>query len=151
MITYPITRPITSRIASAIAGARVGGASNPLVWHAATPDSDGVMQAQLIGSGTPSFTVDDGLLLPDFEGIYRTTAEDTPPWHGARKVTNLLPYSDSLVGSLWTARGMTVATGYSDPLGGTSAIKLTENDTDASPAYYYNNLASLNLPLVCSV
>ena len=103
MITSPISRPITSRIASAIAGARVGGASNPLVWHAATPDSDGVMQAQLIGSGTPTFNVDAGLLLPDFEGIYRTTAEDTPPWHGARKVTNLLRYSEDFSKtSVWT-------------------------------------------------
>ena len=108
MITSPISRPITSRIASAIAGARVGGAANPLVWHAAYPDADGVMQAQLIGSGTPTFNVDAGLLLPDFEGIYRTTAEDTAPWHGARKVTNLLRYSDDLTitgGTGWTAVG----------------------------------------------
>ena len=84
MITSPITRPITSRIASAIAGARVGGAANPLVWHAAYPDSDGVMQAQLIGSGTPTFNVDAGLLLPDYQGVYVAISEDTPPWHGAR-------------------------------------------------------------------
>lgn len=108
MITSPISRPITSRIASAIAGARVGGAANPLVWHAAYPDADGVMQAQLIGSGTPTFNVDAGLLLPDHEGIYRTTAEDTPPWHGARKVTNLLRYSEDLVAGAWAASNATI-------------------------------------------
>ena len=106
----PLTaRPLTARPLTAYRLGESTEGANPLVWHAATPDSDGVMQAQLIGSGTPTFNVDAGLLLPDHEGIYRTTSEDTPPWHGARKVTNLLPQTNNMLGSRWaTSLNMTV-------------------------------------------
>ena len=128
--------PVAAAVASAVGSAVTGsGSFNPLVWHAAYPDSDGVMQAQLIGSGTPTFNVDAGLLLPDHEGVYVAIAEDTPPWHGARWVdgvaygtdgsgdpldplpslygapayTNSATYSNDLTNAVWTASNVTVA------------------------------------------
>jgi hypothetical protein len=47
------------------------------------------MQAQAKGTGTPAFT-HSGLLLPDHEGVYVDIADNSAPWHGARKVTNWL-------------------------------------------------------------
>ena len=128
-------RPFAARPFTAYPFGESTSVSNPLVWHAAYPDADGVMQAQLIGSGTPSFTVDDGLLLPDHEGVYVAISEDTPPWHGARWVdgvaygtdgsgdpldplpslygapayTNSATYSNDLTNAVWTASNVTVA------------------------------------------
>ena len=168
MITSPITRPITSRIASAIAGARVGGAANPLVWHAAYPDSDGVMQAQLIGSGTPTFNVDAGLLLPDYQGVYVAISEDTPPWHGARwsggvaygtdgsgdpldplpslygapSYTNSLTYSSDLTNAAWVKSGTGTAALDAAGLTGAPNTATTITDSDSGGETKFQNSLS---------
>ncbi|MCA9326834.1 hypothetical protein KC976_04525, partial [Candidatus Saccharibacteria bacterium] len=104
--------------------ARVGGAANPLVWHAAYPDSDGVMQAQLIGSGTPSFT-NSSMLLPDFEGVDYTIGANSPPWRGARKVENRCLYSEDFSNGSWTTSNCSKTGGQADPFGGSTATRIT--------------------------
>ena len=107
-----------------------------LAFHAATFDASTYeMQAQAVGTGTPTFTVDDGLLLPDSDGVYVAISEDTAPWHGARwdagtayaddsggspltvtpslysapALTNLQTYSNDQTNGVWTATNVTVA------------------------------------------
>ena len=161
MITSPITRPITSRIASAIAGARVGGASNPLVWHAATPDSDGVMQAQLIGVGSPAFTSSDMLLL-DYIGEYVLVPANSPAWVGARWSggvayatgesgdnlaslpylyvapgrENLNTYSNDLSNGAWTKAGSASAALDANGLTGAGNTATTATDPGGSSFIY---------------
>lgn len=57
--------------------------------------------AQAIGEGTPTFDTPDGLLLPDYEGVYHETPTDTMPVYGSRVVTNHLHYSNDYSQSSW--------------------------------------------------
>ena len=101
-----------------------------IAFHAATFDPvtyESLPQA--VGVGTPTFAVDDGLLLPDHEGIYRTTAEDTAPWHGARKVTNFVRASSDFENAAWTSsltpRDVALTTGVAGPSASLPATTIT--------------------------
>ncbi|MCA9328030.1 hypothetical protein KDA14_05865, partial [Candidatus Saccharibacteria bacterium] len=141
---------------------------NPLVWHAAYPDSDGVMQAQLIGSGTPTFNVDAGLLLPDYQGVYVAISEDTPPWHGARwsggvaygtdgsgdpldplpslygapSYTNSLTYSSDLTNAAWVKSGTGTAALDAAGLTGAPNTATTITDSDSGGETKFQNSLS---------
>ena len=157
----PLTaRPLTARPLTAYRLGESTEGANPLVWHAATPDSDGVMRAQLIGSGTPSFTVDSGLLMKTSDGGYIAIAANTPPWHGARWVdgvaygtdgsgdpldplpslygapayTNSLAYSNQLDNAAWTKVIATVTANQAIGLAGA----MDADEVSFAGGYIYN-------------
>ncbi|MCA9326872.1 hypothetical protein KC976_04715, partial [Candidatus Saccharibacteria bacterium] len=130
-------RPFAARPFTAYPFGESTSVSNPLVWHAAYPDSDGVMQAQLIGSGTPTFNVDAGLLLPDCQGVYVAISEDTPPWHGARWSGGVAYGTDGSgdpldpLPSLYGAPAYTNSLTYSNDLTGWSQVGTSVSALDA--------------------
>lgn len=78
---------------------------NALVWAAGasafsvTGRGSNILTPQVSGVGEPTFTGTE-LLLPDYEDKYVPIVEGEAPWHGARRVENLAPFSDNL--AKWT-------------------------------------------------
>ena len=144
-VIRPVLRGVVRPVVSGEAG---GGGGATLAFHAATFNpTTFAMQAQAVGTGTPTFAVDDGLLLPDYEGIYRPTDEDTAHWHGARQVTNLVRYSEALDDVWWTLNDATLVGGATDPEGGTSAYTLTAT-TGTVNGRSWGKLNGINIPYI---
>ena len=123
----PITAtPITARPLTAYRlGESTEGAAVRLVWHAAYYDpATYECLAQLVGEGSPAFT-NSGLSLPDWEANNYSIDTDTPPWKGARKVTNIIGYSEDFSNGAWSPSNITKTTGITDPNGGTTAATFT--------------------------
>jgi len=147
-IVVPVVRPVVLGVVRGLFGD--GGASGLPVWYAAgsqymldgsnDSDADHELHAQLIGEGSPSFTTPADFPLPDWENVYRENAEDSAPWHGARKVTNLALQSEDLEDGVWTTSNSTITPGQTDPNGGTTAYRLTA--TGASGRIRKTNITS---------
>ena len=131
----PITAtPITARPLTAYRLGESTEGANPLVWHALAANSSGVITDQLKGFGTPTWAHTSSLLLPDYQGVYRTIGSGEAPIVGARWVdgvpyatdelgdpltdwwfqcqpsyTNSATYSNDLTNAVWTASNVTVA------------------------------------------
>lgn len=79
-------------------------------------ESDHELVAQYIGAGSPSFSVPDGLPLPDFENIYRLLdAVDLPPWYGSRVVENIFLFSNDFDNASWEVSDAAQKVGF-DPV-----------------------------------
>ena len=131
----PITAtPITARPLTAYGLGESTEGANPLVWHALAANSSGVITDQIKGAGTPTWAHTSSLLLPDYQGVYRTIGSGEAPIVGARWVdgvpyatdelgdpltdwwfqcqpsyTNSATYSNDLTNAVWTASNVTVA------------------------------------------
>jgi hypothetical protein len=70
----------------------------------------------------------------DQEGLNKTAKANEARFQNARRVENLLTYSEDFSNAAWTKRTATVASGYTDPNGGTNAWLLTPGagSTDAA-------------------
>jgi hypothetical protein len=77
-----------------------------------TGEGSHVLEAQRVGSGVPTFTTPAGLLLPDHEGLYHAFDAGEAPWHGARRVENLLPSSEDLTNPDWEASATVVVNDF---------------------------------------
>jgi len=94
----PITAtPITARPLTAYRLGESTEGANPLVWHALAANSSGVITDQLKGFGTPTWAHTSSLLLPDYQGVYRTIGSGEAPIVGARWVDGV-PYATDEMG-----------------------------------------------------
>ena len=151
----PITAtPITARPLTAYRLGESTEGANPLVWHALAANSSGVITDQLKGFGTPTWAHTSSLLLPDYQGVYRTIGAGEAPIVGARWVggvpyatdelgdpltdwwfqcqpsyTNSATYSNDLTNAVWTK---TTASAALDAIGITGAPNTATTLTDAS-------------------
>ncbi|NQY04484.1 MAG: hypothetical protein HRT76_14700 [Halieaceae bacterium] len=105
-----------------------GGGGGPqllLKFSAAVVDPNtGEFLLQGVGQGTPT-SVNSGVLLPGYDGIYYQTEVNGPAVYGARQVKNLMPFPN-LDSTFWGsgASSATITKGLSDPLGGNNAASV---------------------------
>jgi len=93
------------------------------------------------GSSTATFTRATTKSIVDFEGLYKTCLSGEVGFSGARRVENLVPNSSDLsVGAGWTVSGVTITAGKTDPVGGTTAYRLTAT---APHGQWYKQLSGL--------
>ena len=117
-----IRTPIVEAIRSVIQGGG-GGPVSPVplfYWKgqyslAATTGTD------------PTFTRATAATFEDFEGVIRTVESSEPRFQGARRVENLLSYSEDFTNAAWTNQNIGVVSGITDPDGGSGAFSLTAN------------------------
>ena len=155
----PITAtPITARPLTAYGLGESTDGANQLVWHALAANSSGVITDQIKGEGAPTWAHTSTLLLPDYQGVYRTIGSGESPIVGARWVdgvpyatdelgdpltdwwfqcqpayTNSLTYSNDLTNAAWTKSGAATAL---DAVGLTGAPNTATTVTDDSAAAY---------------
>ncbi|MCA9326770.1 hypothetical protein KC976_04205, partial [Candidatus Saccharibacteria bacterium] len=72
--------------------------ANQLVWHALAANSSGVITDQIKGEGAPTWAHTSTLLLPDYQGVYRTIGAGEAPIVGARWVGGV-PYATDEMGA----------------------------------------------------
>lgn len=128
-------RSIASFVGSTVKRGSLGGGGSPpippdpeldLAWAAATYDPTTFeCLAQRKGQGSPAFTNSE-MLLPDFEGVYKTIPANSPTWHGARVVTNQAYYSNDpsqqSLNIYWVqSASSTLTGGVAGPFGGNDA------------------------------
>ena len=79
------------------------------------------------GNGTPTFTRASDAYVEDHEGILRLARSGEARFWGARRVGNLLRSTEDLTTVNWIGYGgtVTVDTGVTDPLGGSTAFRVT--------------------------
>jgi len=68
-------------------------------------DSDGIMQVQLKGIGTPEINSNVNVWQTDYEGIFHNFWTNNPVWKGTRFVENLLSHSEEFNNSDWLENG----------------------------------------------
>ena len=164
----PITAtPITARPLTAYRLGESTEGANPLVWHALAAANDGVITDQLVGVGTPTWAHTSSLLLPDYQGVYRTIGAGEAPIVGARWVggvpyatdelgdpltdwwfqcqpayTNSLTYSNDLTNAAWTKSNTTASL---DAVGITGApnTATTFTDSDGANLGYINRYVTI--------
>ncbi|MCB0251881.1 MAG: hypothetical protein KDI07_25155, partial [Anaerolineae bacterium] len=94
----PITAtPITARPLTAYRLGESTDGANQLVWHALAANSSGVITDQIKGEGAPTWAHTSSLLLPDYQGVYRTIGSGEAPIVGARWVDGV-PYATDELG-----------------------------------------------------
>jgi len=87
-----------------------------------------IVPAYAAGSATPTFTRASAATVVDHEGIVRYCKSGESRFWGARRVENLLRSTEDLTTANWTGYGggtFTVDTGVTDPLGGSTAFRVT--------------------------
>lgn len=83
------------------------------------------------GSTTPTFTRATSATIIDHERYVRPVLSGEARFYGARRVRNLLPYSqDFTQGAVWLRNLIdnSTLTGNDDPFGGTTAMKIVTNN-----------------------
>ena len=87
-----------------------------------------IVPAYAVGSATPTFTRASAATVVDHEGVLRYCKSGEARFWGARRVENLLRDTEDLTTANWTGYGggtFTVDTGVTDPLGGSTAFRVT--------------------------
>ena len=87
-----------------------------------------IVPAYAAGSATPTFTRASAATVVDHEGVLRYCKSGEARFWGARRVENLLRSTEDLTTANWTGYGggtFTVDTGVTDPLGGSTAFRVT--------------------------
>ena len=84
------------------------------------------------GSGDPTFTRATTGTVQDFEGLIKPVLSGELRIGGARRVANLTPFPEDLENAGWSNSNMTVASGVSDPDGGSTAFTLTSAASNAT-------------------
>lgn len=86
-----------------------------------------IVPAYAAGSATPTFTRASDATVVDHEGVLRYCKSGEARFWGARRVENLLRSTEDLTTANWTGYGgtVTVDTGVTDPLGGSTAFRVT--------------------------
>lgn len=87
-----------------------------------------IVPAYAVGSATPTFTRASTATVVDHEGVLRYCRSGEARFWGARRVENLLRDSEDLTTGNWNGYGggtFTVDTGIADPLGGSTAFRVT--------------------------
>lgn len=80
------------------------------------------------GSGTPTFTRASNAYVADHEGILRLARSGEARFQGARRVANGLRYTEDFTHGAWSVYGagtLSVTSGKTDPLGGSTAWEIT--------------------------
>ena len=75
------------------------------------------------GSSTPTFTRATTAYVTDFEVLLKKCLSGESRFAGARRVQNIVPNSEVSTG--WSLNTITATAGQTDPLGGTTAFRLT--------------------------
>lgn len=88
------------------------------------------MMGVVNGVGGLTTTHTATLYAPDFEGVQRAFAANEPVWSGGRVVKNELINSSDMSQSNWAAINATKTPGQPDPVGGTSAVRVTATLND---------------------
>jgi len=90
---------VRDAVRDVVRGVGGGSASATLAFHAAAGDGSDVFQAQLVGTGTPTFTTPAGYLVPDGDsGYYESLSSGDAPIYGARWDSGT-PYVDDSGGT----------------------------------------------------
>lgn len=84
----------------------------------------GIVPVRATGSGTPTFTRATTATIPDWEGVIRTVLSGESRHWGARRVRNLLAFTEDFSNAAWTKTNATITTGQTDPNGGTTAVRV---------------------------
>lgn len=81
------------------------------------------------GIGLPTFTRATTGVVPDFEGIIKTVKTDEARFAGARRVSNLIPNTETIANTGWTngANVTLVSSTETSPIGGGNASKISFN------------------------
>lgn len=90
------------------------------------------------GDNYPTFTRASEATFTDYEGVVRTVNSGEPRFSGARRVENQCTVSEGFT-SEWTSSLSTVTTGVTDPLGGTSAVRVKANSANG---LFYQGIAT---------
>ena len=77
------------------------------------------------GDRTPTFTRATTATVTDFEGLVKTALSGEARMQGARRVANLVSFSEDFSNAAWVKTNSTVNSGVSDPVGSTGAWTLT--------------------------
>lgn len=80
------------------------------IFQALAPDSSGIMQGVLQGTGSLTTSHASTIYALDHEDVYRAFAANESIWKGGRVVKNLLTYSNDFSNVVWTATSGTKAT-----------------------------------------
>lgn len=105
-----------------------------------------IVPAYAAGSATPTFTRASDATVVDHEGVLRYCKSGEARFWGARRVENLLRSTEDLTTANWTGYGgtVTVDTGVTDPLGGSTAFRVTTgtaNGVTQDSAFVYGAAA----------
>ena len=87
-----------------------------------------IVPAYAAGSATPTFTRATTATVVDHEGVLRYCRSGEARFWGARRVENLVRDTEDLTKGSWSGYGggtFTVDTGVTDPLGGSTAFRVT--------------------------
>jgi hypothetical protein len=132
-ILQPILTPLTKAILEGLYG---DSESSGLVFHALTYDTDSYqMLGVKTGTGdlTEARTGDAVAYTTDGTNTWtQTIGANEPNWHMARRVENLLSYSEDFSNAAWSKSDASLTSGIADPEGGTDAYTFT---ADAGAAY----------------
>jgi len=77
----------------------------------------------------PTFTRATTATVEDFEGLIKTAISGEARFKGARRVENLLTYTEDFSNGAWANAGVVITSGQSDPMGGTNAYKIVLDDS----------------------
>lgn len=91
-------------------------------FHAYGADINGQIRGLVLGDGSLTFARSSAATVTDWEGLVKTVLEDELRFKNARRVENLVDASEDFSG--WS-KSVAVATGVSDPDGGSTAVTLT--------------------------
>ncbi len=89
------------------------------------------------GTGVATYSRSDGAdrraTVTDFEGLIRPVKANEARFTGARRVENLLTYSEDFSNAVWFTNGGTMkSVGQTDHLGGTKAVQVTDGGSTNS-------------------
>jgi len=97
-------------------------------WNKRTLGFKAPLKSSLLltkGISTPTFTRPTTASVTDFEGVVNTAKINEARFEGARRVENLLRYTEDFTQSDWLVFNYTKTTGIEDPNGGTAAVRIT--------------------------
>jgi hypothetical protein len=95
-------------------------------FHALAPDpTTKEMKGVLVGTGSMTTTHTSVAYALDKDGVYRNFDANEPVWSGGRTVRNIIPHSQNMADAGWVVGNATKTTGITDPLGGTTAARVT--------------------------